>query len=461
MPKPAPRVLSLLSASTEIVSRLGCSHLLVGRSHGCDDPPLVTSLPITTAPKMDPNASSADIDDAVRAQSTTGGPIYKINSPLVRSLSPTVIITQRQCRVCAVTPEDVDSSLSSNPTVKMVTIMPVTLSDVLSDIETIASALGVPERGQRLVSSLRHRLAYVSSVVLSLPSPPRPKVMHVEWLSPLMGSGYWIAELVETAGCDMINGQVGGHSPVLKGANEMSDADIIILAPCGFGVERTRREMAELKLAEDEGWKQLKAVKNGMVFVADGNLFFNRSSCTVIETAEMVAEMAHPELAALWGHHGRHWVRMGELDSFCLREGASPVHKEIQLADKNEKDEGKDNNSNEAALTPTPPPPPSSFKTAIEFVQHQVELLRARKFVEAFEMNSDKNKARLGSAQKFEAIVNSNPSFAALADPSNPPCQYQSSCGEGETRTVQRADNSTENRQNPIASLPLLSEIRV
>ena len=50
------RVLSLLSATTEIVHRLGCAHLLVGRSHGCDDPPLATTKPIMTAPRVDPAA---------------------------------------------------------------------------------------------------------------------------------------------------------------------------------------------------------------------------------------------------------------------------------------------------------------------------------------------------------------------------------------------------------------------
>ena len=59
-----PRVLSLLSAATEIVHRLGCSHLLVGRSHGCDDPPLAKVLPIATAPRVDPNAPSAVLDAA-------------------------------------------------------------------------------------------------------------------------------------------------------------------------------------------------------------------------------------------------------------------------------------------------------------------------------------------------------------------------------------------------------------
>ena len=107
-----PRVLSLLSAATEIVHRLGCSHLLVGRSHGCDDPPLAKTLPIATAPRVDPNAPSAVLDAAVRAQSVSGGPIYQIRNELIRSLKPDVILTQEQCRICAVTPDDVAEAVS-------------------------------------------------------------------------------------------------------------------------------------------------------------------------------------------------------------------------------------------------------------------------------------------------------------------------------------------------------------
>ena len=91
-PKPL-RVLSLLSASTEIVYRLGCGHLLVGRSHGCDDPPLATTLPVATAPQIDPNAPSAQIDEAVRAQSVAGGPVHHIHAfcfyiPYLSPISP-------------------------------------------------------------------------------------------------------------------------------------------------------------------------------------------------------------------------------------------------------------------------------------------------------------------------------------------------------------------------------------
>ena len=170
------RVLSLLSAATEIVYRLGCDHLLVGRSHGCDDPPLAVTLPVATAPRIDPNAPSAQIDEAVRAQSVAGGPVYHIHADLVKRLRPDVVITQEQCRICAVTPEDVNAACALSPgLIKLVTIKPITLDDVLGDVTTIAAALGVPERGERLVGLLRSRLASLSALTVG----PWPTVARV------------------------------------------------------------------------------------------------------------------------------------------------------------------------------------------------------------------------------------------------------------------------------------------
>ena len=179
------RVLSLLSAATEIVYRLGCDHLLVGRSHGCDDPPLAVTLPVATAPRIDPNAPSAQIDEAVRAQSVAGGPVYHIHADLVKRLRPDVVITQEQCRICAVTPEDVNAACALSPgLIKLVTIKPITLDDVLGDVTTIAAALGVPERGERLVGLLRSRLASLSALTVG----PWPTVARRGPHGPL-GSG--------------------------------------------------------------------------------------------------------------------------------------------------------------------------------------------------------------------------------------------------------------------------------
>jgi iron complex transport system substrate-binding protein len=58
------RVISLLGAATEMVVRLGRADLLVGRSHECDYPPSIASLPLVSAAKIDVDASSREIDAA-------------------------------------------------------------------------------------------------------------------------------------------------------------------------------------------------------------------------------------------------------------------------------------------------------------------------------------------------------------------------------------------------------------
>ena len=426
-----PRVLSLLSASTEIVHRLGCGHLLVGRSHGCDDPPLASTLPVATAPRVDPNATSEAIDAAVRAQSVAGGPVYHIHSDFVAAAKPDIIITQDRCRICAVTPEDVKAAVVGCSAIKMVTIMPVTLDDVLADVVAIAEALGVPERGERLVDVLKQRLGLVTRIVAH--SAGTPTVAHVEWLAPLMGSGYWIAECVSTASCEMVHGSKGGHSPVLSdGLKQLASADVLILAPCGFGIERTRAELDSLKWLDSPEWLALPAVRAGRVYVADGNLYFNRSSCGVVETAEMVAEMAWPDLAGLWGHHGKHWVRLAELTAFCARDGAASVTKRIQLAD-DAVDPKVPKHTNLSAKEEGMVP----AAAATDHVSRQVDLLRQGEFAAAFGMNSAANRARLGDAGKFEAVVRGNSSFAALAEAGNPlRCDEAGALPDG-NRTVQ------------------------
>ena len=148
---PPPRVVSLLSATTEIVFSLGCGDMLVGRSHGCDWPPAALAVPPLTAPKVDPAAPSAVIDEAVRAQLARGGPVYHIFNDELRALRPDVILTQDQCRICAVTARDLRAALADGAadgaaTTTIVTVQPVVLDDVLSDVGAVADALGVPAR---------------------------------------------------------------------------------------------------------------------------------------------------------------------------------------------------------------------------------------------------------------------------------------------------------------------------
>ena len=432
-----PRVLSLLSAATEIVCRLGCAHLLVGRSHGCDDPPLITSLPVATAPRVDPNAPSAKLDAQVRVQSASGGPIYQINNQLVTSSNPTVIITQEQCRICAVTPDDLNQACQNlPPTAKLITIMPVSLDDVLGDVMTIASALDVEERGVRLVSHVKKQLADLNTTTLSIVgnNNPKPKVAHVEWLAPLMGSGYWIAECVKFAGGEMVHGYAGGHSQTLEKIELLSNADYIILGPCGFSIERTNEELKSIKLLESQQWQSLPAVRNGRVAIADGNKYFNRSSvASILGSAEIVAEFIHPELRGMYGHHGTRWVRLEELSAFCSRNGADSARKEVVLAEGVvetrkivEQNEFKQESSPEQSET-------------VKHVSNQITALTRSDFHAAFAMNSAANQKRLVSSEKFEAIVSGWPSFKVLTL-SSTSCQFFEGESDGSSTSVVKVD---------------------
>ena len=410
MSRKEPRVLSLLSASTEIVSRLGCAHMLVGRSHGCDDPPAVTSLPVATAPRVDPNAPSLELDQAVRAQAAAGGPIYNIHDAFVREAAPDVIITQEQCRICAVTPEDVATACAALPKVNLVTIKPTTLDDVLSDVQTIANALGVPERGARLVSYMRARLAALSTIVKPIASE-QPTVAHLEWIAPMMGSGYWIAECAEAAGCKLVHGTRGGHSMTLPSVSMLANADVLLIAPCGFSIERTHAELKELSLCTSAEWLALPAVKAGRVAVADGNLYFNRSSCAgLVDGAEIMAEIAHEAhgLCGLFGQHGKSWVRLSELDAFCARKGAAPANKEVVLAaDAVEEPPKKFVKTTHIKADGAP-------RTPVEHVHAQIDAMRADDFELAFALNSEANQARLGDAAKFAMVVGGSAVFRVL-----------------------------------------------
>jgi iron complex transport system substrate-binding protein len=90
-------------------------------------------------------------------------------------------------------------------------------------------------------------------------------------------------------------GKKGEHSSAIP-FDQLQDADpeFIIVAPCGFDLERTLREKCALE--NHPSWNSLGAVRSGKVAYADGNLFFNRSGMTISRTAEIIAEILHGEI---------------------------------------------------------------------------------------------------------------------------------------------------------------------
>jgi iron complex transport system substrate-binding protein len=112
-------------------------------------------------------------------------------------------------------------------------------------------------------------------------------------------------ELIALAGGESLFGETGRHSPWLEWqALRAADPDVIVVLPCGFDLARTRREMAPL--TRQPGWSELRAVREGRVFLTDGNQYFNRPGPRLVESLEILAEILHPaEFAAR--HRGTGW----------------------------------------------------------------------------------------------------------------------------------------------------------
>ena len=292
-----PRIVSLIASASEILNSLGLTRDQVGRSHECDFPPEIAALPVCTAPAFATGGSSAEIDQRVKAQIANALSVYEVSREMLDQLQPTHVITQTQCRVCAVSLEDVERALigwvSSRP--KLIALEPNALADVWSDIRRVADACGVPERGERVVETLQARLREISGRACN--SPRRPRVACIEWHEPLMAAGNWVPELVEMAGSMNLFGQAGAHSPWMTWQQLMeADPDVILSMPCGFDLDRTRSEMYWLTGRPE--WNKLRAVESGEVYLADGSQYFNRPGPRLVESLQILAEILHPEAFA-------------------------------------------------------------------------------------------------------------------------------------------------------------------
>lgn len=153
------RIVSLIASATEIVHALGLGPAQVGRSHECDFPLTVADLPVCTRPSFAVDGSSAEIDRLVKNQLSTALSIYEVFDDVLAQLHPTHIITQTQCKVCAVSLDDVERALAASihPRPKVISLEPNSLADIWTDIYHVASGCGIPESGNG--SSARCRSA--------------------------------------------------------------------------------------------------------------------------------------------------------------------------------------------------------------------------------------------------------------------------------------------------------------
>jgi iron complex transport system substrate-binding protein len=289
------RIVSLIPSATEILASLGLADAIVGKSHECDYPPEVQNLPVCTQPKFDPEGSSGQIHERVAEILQSALSVYQVQVETLEELQPTHIITQAQCEVCACSLADVEAAVNqlvgSKP--QIISLQPNKLEEVWRDIEGVAAVFEVDS--QPLLTHLKKRIRACTEKTNILAETSRPAVACIEWSEPLMAAGNWVPELVSLAGGEPLFGFEGQHSRWLQWETlQDANPEVIIFMPCGFDLEKTRRDA--LELATNVNWKNLQAVRNGKVYLTDGNAYFNRPGPRLVDSLEILAEILHPDL---------------------------------------------------------------------------------------------------------------------------------------------------------------------
>jgi iron complex transport system substrate-binding protein len=281
---------------------------LVGRPHLCDFPPEIQSVPVCTAARLGTAAAGSETNAPVKSLVERALSVHEIDAARLRELRPDVILTQDQCAICSVSLADLETALAKwlARRAKIISVAPLRLAGVWTDVQTIADALHVTGQGRELLSRLKNRV--VDVILKTCMIKKRPSVACLEWLDPLMAAGHWVPEMVELAGGRDLLGLPGRPSACLEWMNlAQVDPDIIVVMPCGFSLERARREAAALQSRAE--WRQLRAVKSKNIFVADGNRCFHRPGPRAVESIEILAEIFQPKLFS-FGHQYRAWARL-------------------------------------------------------------------------------------------------------------------------------------------------------
>ena len=286
----AERIVSLLPSATEILWFLGLGDRVVGVTYECNEPPEAAKLPQVTDTIIASGATPAEIDVIIKEAMAEGRELYHLDRQLLRSLDPDLIVTQDLCRVCALPAGDVDAALVDlGCEAEVFSYDPMTLSQVLDEIEHLARIAGAESTAGEKVSDLRERLDRVARHVSGR---PRPSVLLLEWTDPPYTAGHWIPDQISAAGGDPVLAHPGHASGTASWDDvAQSGAEVLLVAPCGFDRDGATQQLE--KVLKRPEVAALPAVRSGRAYAIDADAFVVRPGPRLVDGVEEMARLFH------------------------------------------------------------------------------------------------------------------------------------------------------------------------
>jgi iron complex transport system substrate-binding protein len=282
------RIVSLLPSATEIVFALGRGDDLVGVTFECDYPPAARTRRVVSTSALPEGLTPAEIDAVVTERIAAGEDLYRLDRDALADLDADLVLTQDLCAVCAVDVREVDDALEFlGCRADVLTLDPRSLADVLASVVTVGDQLGVGETARSIVNGLQARLAALDRALAGVSRPP---VLVLEWTDPPFTAGHWVPDLVTTGGGTAVLADPGRDSRRVDwDAVRAAPAAVVLVAPCGYHLDAS----ADLGTALVE--------RGGMpdgasVWAVDADSFFVRPGPRVVDGAEIVARILHPDV---------------------------------------------------------------------------------------------------------------------------------------------------------------------
>ena len=295
-----PKIVSFLPSATEIACALGLADSIVGITHECDYPPEIKTKPVVVRNVLPiERMTQSEIDRAVAERMREGQSLYQIDEALLRTLAPDIILTQNLCQVCAPSGNEVSQvlkSLAHAPEILWLT--PQSVNEIFDNVRELGAATGRTAEAAALIKDCEARLERLSARIERVAE--RPRVFCMEWLDPIYASGHWVPELVKHAGGVDDLGRERGESVRVTWDQVAAWApEVLAIMPCGFNLQQTMKQIWSVfglqRTDAARAFFDLPAVRNGRVYAVDANSYFARPGPRVVEGAELLARLIHPE----------------------------------------------------------------------------------------------------------------------------------------------------------------------
>jgi iron complex transport system substrate-binding protein len=218
--------------------------------------------------------------------------MFRLDTSALEALSPTVVLTQALCDVCALSETDVRHAAAAlTPPPAVVSLGGASLAGVWEDVRRVGAAIDRAEEAVELLARLDARLRLVHER-LKAAKAPRPRVAVIEWLDPLYSAGHWTPELVRRAGGVDVIATAGAHSvPIALDALRDVAPEVLLFAPCGFDIDRAEREARTL--LGSSGWEWARECR---AWALDGNALTSRPGPRLADAVEVMSAVFAPAL---------------------------------------------------------------------------------------------------------------------------------------------------------------------